>query len=60
MKGLCEYYDDEEEEYAMGILVLDISSKIPYCEKNNKVLEEFALKLKKYEDERLIKRMNNI
>jgi RecB family endonuclease NucS len=57
---LSEYYDNEEEEYVRGILVLDLGSKIPYKEKNNKLLEEFALKLKKFEDEKELKKLNKI
>ena len=57
---MSEYYDNEEEEYVRGILVLDLGSKIPYKEKNNKLLEEFALKLKKFEDEMELKKLNKI
>lgn len=57
---MSEYYDDEEEEYVRGILVLDVESKIPYSENNNKILEEFALKLKRIEDEKELKKLNKI
>jgi len=43
-----------------GILVLDLESEIPYTKNNNKALEEFALKLKKYEDDNEIKKLNKI
>lgn len=60
LKGLSEYYDNEEEDYVRGILVLDVGTKIPYTDKNNKLLEEFALKLKRIEDEKELRKLNKI
>jgi len=60
IKGLSEYYDDEEEDYVKGMLVLDLDTEIPYNSKNNKILEEFALKLKDIEDDKELRKFNKV
>ena len=44
----------------MGILVVDVSSYIPYSEKNDEILMKFANKLKNHEDDREINKLNKI
>ncbi len=60
IQGLNEHYDYYEDEHIRGLFVLDLKTQIPYRNENEKLLNEFANKLKLIEDENEIKKLNRI